>query len=105
MLDGTRILGRTMAQAAVRPQIKGLPMHNWKPDLFDEGYRWTCGLGWELDKHAFLPNGTFDHEGAEGAGLFADPGEGFVFCGFYPSEGWLAESWVSPLAIAWSGIL
>ncbi len=105
VLDGKRILGRTMAEAAVSPQIKDFPAHNWKPRLFDDCYKWTCGLGWELNKHSFLPQGTFDHEGSEGAGLYADPGENFVFCGFYPDQNWHGESWVSPLAIAWSGIL
>jgi CubicO group peptidase (beta-lactamase class C family) len=103
--NGSRILGRTMVEAAIKPQIKDFPAHNWRSFMFDDGYKWTCGLGWELKKHAFLPDATFDHEGSGGAGLFVDPGEDFVFCGFYPGEKWYGESWVSPLAIAWSGIL
>jgi len=45
VLDGKRILGRTMAEAAVSPQIKDFPAHNWKPRLFDDCYTWTCGWG------------------------------------------------------------
>ncbi|MBN1430097.1 MAG: beta-lactamase family protein [Anaerolineae bacterium] len=102
--NGQRIIGRKTAEAALKPQIKDFPAHNWMPQMFDNSIKWTCGLGWELNKHPFLTDGTFDHEGAEGAGLYIDPTERFVFVGFYPSIDWHGESWVSPLAIAWSGI-
>jgi CubicO group peptidase (beta-lactamase class C family) len=102
--DGQRILGRKTVEAAIKPQLKDFPANNWRHPMFDSTYKWTCGLGWELNKHPFLPAETFDHEGAEGAGLYVDPTERFIFVGFYPSIEWYGESWVSPLAIAWSGI-
>jgi CubicO group peptidase (beta-lactamase class C family) len=103
--NGVRILGRKTVEAATKPQIKDFPAYNWRTNMFDEGYKWTCGLCWELKKHKFLPDETFDHEGSEGCGLYIDPKENFIFAGFYPSEKWFGESWVSPLAIAWSGII
>jgi CubicO group peptidase (beta-lactamase class C family) len=102
--NGKRILGRKTVEAATKPQIKDITGHNWLPRMFDDSFTWTCGLGWELNKHSFLTDGTFDHEGAEGAGLFIDPQERFLFAGFYPSIDWRGDSWISPLAIAWSGI-
>lgn len=102
--NGKRILGRKTVEAATKPQVKDILGHNWVPRMFDDSFTWTCGLGWELNKHPFLTDGTFDHEGAEGAGLYIDPTERFVFVGFYPSIDWHGESWISPLAIAWSGI-
>jgi CubicO group peptidase (beta-lactamase class C family) len=102
--NGNRILGRKTVEAAVKPQIVDYPGHNWRVRRFDETFSWTCGLGWELNKHSFLPDGTFDHEGAEGVGLYIDPKNRFVFSGFYPGECYCGDSWVSPLAIAWSGL-
>jgi len=101
---GKRILGRKTVEAAVKPQIKDIKAYNWRPHIFDDSYCLTCGLGWEINKHGFLSDGTFGHEGAEGAGMFIDPAENFIFTGFYPDPEWHGEAWVSPLAIAWSGI-
>jgi len=103
--NGNRILGKNTVEAAVKPQIINYPGHNWRIRMFDETFYNTYGLGWELNKHAFLPDGTYDHEGAEGVGLYMDPKNNFIFAGLYPGEGYCAESWVSPLAIAWSGIV
>ncbi len=102
--NGNRILGRKTIEAATKPQEKEIKAYNWQPHIFDDSFKWTCGLGWELNKHKFLSDGTYDHEGAEGAGLFIDPKENFIFAGFYPDPDWHGEAWVSPLAIAWSGI-
>jgi CubicO group peptidase (beta-lactamase class C family) len=101
---GKRILGRKTVEAAVKPHIKDIKAYNWRPHIFDDSYCLTCGLGWEINKHGFLSDGTFGHEGAEGAGMFIDPAENFIFTGFYPDPEWHGEAWVSPLAIAWSGI-
>jgi CubicO group peptidase (beta-lactamase class C family) len=103
-VNGRRILGRKTVEAAVKPQIVNYPGHNWRARRFDETYSCTYGLGWELNKHSFLPDGTFDHEGAGGIGLFVDPVNRFVFSGFYPSPEYLGDSWVSSLAVAWSGL-
>ncbi|MBN2533121.1 MAG: beta-lactamase family protein [Spirochaetales bacterium] len=103
--NGKRILGKNTGEAAVKPQIVNYPGHNWRIRMFDETFYCTYGLGWELNKHAFLPDGTFDHEGAEGVGLYMDPQNKFIYAGLYPGEGYCPESWVSPLAIVWSGIL
>jgi CubicO group peptidase (beta-lactamase class C family) len=102
--NGRRIMGRKTVEAATKAQIKDITAYNWHPHIFDDSNKWTCGLGWEVNKHSFLSDGTYDHEGAEGAGLFIDPKEEFIFVGFYPDPDWHGEAWVSPLAIAWSGI-
>jgi CubicO group peptidase (beta-lactamase class C family) len=102
--NNKKILGRKTVEAAIKPQIKDIKAYNWRPHLFDDSYNWTCGLGWEINKHEFISNGTYDHEGAEGAGLYIDPTENFIFVGFYPDAEWHGESWVNSLAIAWSGI-
>jgi CubicO group peptidase (beta-lactamase class C family) len=104
VFNGKRILGRKTVEAAVKPHIRDIKSYNWRPHMFDDSFNWTCGLGWEINKHGFLSHGTFDHEGAEGAGLFIDPTENFIFAGFYPDRDWHGEAWISPLAIAWSGI-
>jgi CubicO group peptidase (beta-lactamase class C family) len=102
--NGKRILGRKTVEAAVKPQVKNITAYNWRPHIFDDSYKWTCGLGWELNKHCFLSDGTYDHEGSEGAGLFIDPTENFIFVGFYPDPDYSGEAWINSLAIAWSGI-
>jgi CubicO group peptidase (beta-lactamase class C family) len=102
--NGRRVLGRKTVEAATKIQVKEIPAYNWRPHLFDNRYTVTYGLGIEINKHSFLTNGTVDHEGAEGALLFLDPKENFLFAGFFPAVDWHGESWVSPLAIAWSGI-
>jgi CubicO group peptidase (beta-lactamase class C family) len=102
--NGRRILGRKTIEAAVKPQVKGKRAYNWRPHLYDDSYAWTCGLGWEVNKHSFLSDGTYDHEGSEGVGIFIDPKEQFIFTGFYPDPEYHGEAWISPLAIAWSGI-
>jgi CubicO group peptidase (beta-lactamase class C family) len=104
IFKGKRILGRKTVEAAVKPQVKDIKAYNWQPRMFDDSFNWTGGLCWEINKHTFLSDGTYDHEGAEGAGLFIDPKENFIFVGFYPDPEWHGEAWVSPLAIAWSGI-
>jgi CubicO group peptidase (beta-lactamase class C family) len=104
ILNGKRILGKNTAEIAIIQQIKNCPSHNWLSNMFDDSYLNSYGLGWQLNKHPFLSDGTFDHEGSEGALMYVDPVEKFIFSGFYPAESWLGESWVSPLAIAWSGI-
>jgi CubicO group peptidase (beta-lactamase class C family) len=103
--NGTRILGRKTVEAAVKLQIDKFPAHNWRVNRFDETYCRSCGLGWEVNYHSFLPDGTFAHEGAGGIGLYMDPKNDFIFSGFYPGENYCADSWVSTLAVAWSGIL
>ena len=101
---GKRIVGRKPLEAATRPQVRDIPSTNWRPNMFADEYKLNWGFGFEINKHPFLSEGTFDHEGAEGALLFMDPKERFVFAGFFPSPDWHGESWISPLAIAWSGI-
>ena len=102
--NNKRILGRKTVEAAVKPHIKNKKAYNWQPHLFVDKYKWTCGLAWELNKQHFLSDGVYDHEGAEGAGLYIDPAENFIFVGFYPDTMYHGESWINPLAIAWSGI-
>lgn len=102
--NGRHILSRKMVEAATKPHFKDIVGHNWMPHMFDDSFTWTAGLGWEINKHSFLTDGIFDHEGAEGAGLFIDPKERFIFVGFYPAPEWYGPSWVGSLAIAWSGI-
>jgi CubicO group peptidase (beta-lactamase class C family) len=102
--NGKRILGKTSCKAAVRPQIVDINAYNWQAHIFDGCYKKTYGIGWELRRHAFLGERVYDHEGAEGAGLYIDPDEDFIFAGFYPDTEFHLESWVSPLAIAWSGL-
>ncbi len=102
--NNSRLLGRKTVEAAVKPQVKDIQAYNWRPHIFDDSYTWTTGLAWEINKHSFLSDGTYDHEGAEGSGLYIDPKENFIFAGFYPDKDWHGESWVNPLAIAWSGI-
>jgi CubicO group peptidase (beta-lactamase class C family) len=102
--NGKRIVGRSAVEAATRTQVKDFPSSNWRPHMFDDVHRITWGFGFEVNKFPFLNEGTFDHDGAEGCLLFMDPKEKFVFSGFFPSPDWHGESWVSPLAIAWSGI-
>lgn len=102
--NGQKILGRKTVEAAIRPQAKEYPTTNWRPHMFDDVYKISWGFGFEVNKFPFLSEGTVDHDGAEGALLFMDPKERFVFSGFFPAPRWHGESWVSPLAIAWSGI-
>ncbi|MBN1697263.1 MAG: beta-lactamase family protein [Spirochaetales bacterium] len=101
---GNRLLGRKTVETAVRAQVRDITAYSWRNHIYDESYRWTCGLGWEVNKHNFLPEGTYDHEGSEGVGIFIDPSEQFIFAGFYPAPDYHCESWVNPLAVAWSGI-
>jgi CubicO group peptidase (beta-lactamase class C family) len=102
--NGARFLGRKTIEAATKAQIKNITGYIWQPHIFTDSFLFSCGLGWEVNKHCFLTEGTYDHEGAEGAGIFIDPKEDFVFIGFYPDVDYHAEAWTSPLAIAWSGI-
>jgi CubicO group peptidase (beta-lactamase class C family) len=101
---GKRIVGRNSVEAATRAQVKEFPTSNWRPHMFDDVYKISWGFGFEVNKFPFLSPGTYDHDGAEGCLLFMDPVEKFVFAGFFPAPDWHGESWVSPLAIAWSGI-
>lgn len=102
--NNNRILGRKTIEAAVKPQVRDIKAYNWRPHIYDDSYTWTSGLAWEINKHYFLSDGTYDHEGSEGSGLYIDPKENFIFVGFYPDKDWHGESWINPLAIAWSGI-
>ena len=72
--------------------------------MFDDTYRISWGFGFEVAKFSFTSPEMFGHDGSEGTLLFMDPKEKFVFAGFFPSAGWSGESWISPVAIAWSGI-
>ncbi|HEQ72300.1 MAG TPA: class A beta-lactamase-related serine hydrolase [Spirochaetia bacterium] len=102
--NGRRVVGRKMVEAATRAQVRNMPSTNWRPHMFDDLYTLNWGFGFEIDKFPFLSPGTYDHDGAEGCLLFMDPKERFVFAGFFPAPDWHGESWVSPLAVAWSGI-
>lgn len=102
--NGKRILGRKTVEAAVKYQVKNYTSYNWEPHLYDLSHKFSVGLCWELGKYTFLPDSTYGHEGAEGAGLFIDPTERFIFLGFYPDMDYHMETWVNSLAIAWSGI-
>ena len=90
--NGKRILGRKTVEAAVKLQVKDIKAYSWRMHIFDEEYTWTCGLGWEINKLNFLSDGTYDHEGLEGAGIFIDPSEDFIFVGFYPDVEWHPEA-------------
>ncbi|MBN2509035.1 MAG: beta-lactamase family protein [Spirochaetales bacterium] len=105
ILDGVRILGRKTVESGTKTHIKDMKSYNWHGHLFDDSHLVTYGLGLEIDKHKFLTNGTYDHEGAGGVLLFMDPVENFLFAGLYSSEEWHGESWVAPLAVAWGGII
>ena len=103
-LDGVRILGRKTVESGTKKHIKSFKSYNWHGHLFDDSHDVDYGLGLEINKHKFLTDGTFDHEGAGGVLLFVDPKEEFVFAGIFSSQDWHGESWVSPLCIAWGGI-
>jgi CubicO group peptidase (beta-lactamase class C family) len=103
-LDGARILGRKTVESGTKPHIKDFVSYNWHGRLFDGSHTVTYGLGLEIDKHKFLSNGTYDHEGAGGVLLYIDPREEFLFSGLFSSADYHGESWVAPLAVAWSGI-
>jgi CubicO group peptidase (beta-lactamase class C family) len=102
--NGTRIVGRKTVESGTKPHVKDLVSYNWHGKLFDSSHLVSYGLGLEIDKHKFLTDGTFDHEGAGGVLLYMDPVEDFMFAGLFSSPGWSGDSWVSPLAVAWSGI-
>ncbi len=103
-LDGARIVGRKTVEAGTKAHIRDLISYNWHGHIFSDSHLVRYGLGLEVDKHRFLTDGTYDHEGAGGVLLYMDPQEEFVFAGIYSSEDWHGESWVSPLAVAWGGI-
>lgn len=103
-LDGARILGRKTVEAGTKYQVKDLISYNWHGHIFNDSHLVSYGLGLEIDKHEFLTNGTYDHEGSGGVLLFMDPVENFCFAGIFSSEEWHGESWVAPLAVAWGGI-
>jgi CubicO group peptidase (beta-lactamase class C family) len=101
---GARIVGRKTVESGTKAHVKDLVSWNWHGRLFDGCHPVTYGLGLEIDKHRFLTDGTFDHEGAGGILLYLDPKEDFMFAGIFSSTDWHGDSWVSPLAVAWSGI-
>ncbi|MBN2354172.1 MAG: beta-lactamase family protein [Spirochaetales bacterium] len=102
--NGRRIVGRKWVEAGVRAHIRNKISYNWQGNMFAGDKLVSYGLGLEIDKHEFMSPGTFDHEGAGGVFLFMDPKEDFLFAGFFASPEWHGESWVSPLAVAWSGL-
>ena len=104
VFNGTRILQAKTVEAGTKPQVTDMRCFNWQGDPFDGATRVTYGLGLEIDKHCFTTDGTYDHEGAGGVFMYIDPREDFLFTGFYGDEPWHGESWIRPLAVAWSGI-
>ncbi|MBN1646415.1 MAG: beta-lactamase family protein [Spirochaetales bacterium] len=103
-LDGVRILGRKTVESGTKIHVRDLISYNWHGHIFNDSHKVSYGLGLEVNKHKFLTDGTYDHEGAGGVLLFMDPVEDFLFAGIFSSEDWHGESWVSPLAVAWGGI-
>jgi len=102
--NGARIVGRKTVESGTKRHVKDLISYNWHGKLFDSSHLVSYGLGLEIDKHKFLTDGTYDHEGAGGILLYMDPKEDFMFAGIFSSTDWHGDSWVSPLAVAWSGI-
>jgi CubicO group peptidase (beta-lactamase class C family) len=102
--NGARIVGRKSVEAGTRAQVQDVPHYLWQKDMFAGEQRASYGLGLEVDKHRFTSPGTFAHEGWGGTLLFMDPKEDFLFAGMFTSAEWKAESWIRPLAVAWSGI-
>jgi len=104
LFGGKRIVGRKTVEMGTRAHVRDMAHFLWQKDMFAGELKATYGLGLEVDKPPFTSPGTFDHEGWGGVLLFMDPVEDFLFAGMFISAGWQAESWVRPLAVAWSGI-
>ncbi|MBN2736638.1 MAG: beta-lactamase family protein [Spirochaetales bacterium] len=103
--NGKNILSRKSVETATRSQLKNVPCYNWSPHIYDNSFDMDFGLGCQLHKNPFISPSTYSHEGAEGALMYIDPEEDFIFTAFFPDRKYQPKTWENSLAIVWSGII